>query len=149
MQPRPVPLVATLSQHAAVLGELQDEDEVWAVGREDDPMAMARTLMMVLASILVVGCWLVGSERLRLEVLFGGVRCSCGCVSEVKSLLVGREADGMGQLEGEERPSYRFLAKLPWTEAKSIQRGKTSPSCVMTQISTSENKLCDVAASHN
>lgn len=56
----PVPLVAMLAQHARTWLGLQFWPEVPVVGRVDAPIAMARTLMMVLACILVVGGWLVG-----------------------------------------------------------------------------------------
>lgn len=69
-------------------------------------------------------------------------------VSEVLSLLVGREADEMGQM-GEKNGLLIDFDKLTWSEAKSVQRGIETPSCVMTQRSTSERMVCDVAASHN
>ena len=68
MQATPVLLLAMLSQHTRVWGALQDGVVVAVVGRVDAPMAMARTLMMVLACILVGG-GLVG----RLVGLGGGL----------------------------------------------------------------------------
>lgn len=75
-----MPLLAMLSQHARVWGLVQDGVVVPVVGRVDAPIAMARTLMMVLACILVVGGWLVGfgEGRLRLEML--KYECDCECV---------------------------------------------------------------------
>ena len=81
-QPKPVPLAAMLLQHARTWLALQ-VGPVVSVGRVDAPMAMAKTLMMVLTCILVVGGWLVGfgEGRLRLEMLkFESERCSCECV---------------------------------------------------------------------
>lgn len=54
----------------------------------------------------------------------------------------------MGQM-GEKHGLLIDFDKLTWTEAKSVQRGIETPSCVMTQRSTSERMVCDVAASHN
>lgn len=74
-----MPLLAMLSQHARVWGLVQDGVVVPVVGRVDAPIAMARTLMMVLACILVGG-WLVGwfgEGRLRLEMLKYESDCEC------------------------------------------------------------------------
>lgn len=69
-----MPLLAMLSQHARVWGLVQDGVVVPVVGRVDAPIAMARTLMMVLACILVVGGWLVG-WLVGLEKGGLGLRC--------------------------------------------------------------------------
>ena len=51
MQPRPVPLAAMLEQHPSCWFAVQDEVEVWGLGRADAAMAMERTLSMVLGCI--------------------------------------------------------------------------------------------------
>ena len=78
MQPRPVPLVATLLQHAATCGAPQDEalarglGSGAGLGRADAAMATERTLRMVL------DCILVGGGKVS---RFQDLRMGCGYVA--------------------------------------------------------------------
>lgn len=85
MQPKPVPFAAMLEQHPSCWFAVQDEVEVWGLGRADAAMAMERTLSMVLGCILVV----VGG----LEDFEGYERLVNESLVDVKALWIDIEDD--------------------------------------------------------
>ena len=72
MQPKPVPLVATESQHATTEpGVSQDEVVPWGEGRAEAAMAMERRLRRILDCIFnLVWGWYVVMGRIGVEVSF-------------------------------------------------------------------------------